>query len=66
MSVSSIGPRAAREPYVGTEEVAEFLGKPASWVYDRAGQLGIPRYKVGSHYRYRLSEVEAWVRDQDQ
>lgn len=49
------------EPFVGTEEVAAFLGKPPSWLYNRAERLGIPRYRVGLHYRYRLSEVAAWV-----
>ena len=49
------------EPFVGTEEVAAFLGKPPSWIYNRAERLGIPRYRVGLQYRYRLSEVAAWV-----
>jgi predicted DNA-binding transcriptional regulator AlpA len=50
------------EPFVGTREVAEMLGKPESWLYNRADELGIPRYKVGLIWRYRLSEVEAWIR----
>ncbi|WP_157693032.1 helix-turn-helix transcriptional regulator [Pedococcus dokdonensis] len=49
------------EPFVSTEQVADFLGKPPSWIYNRAERLNIPRYKVGLHYRYRLSEVSAWV-----
>ncbi len=49
------------EPFVGTEEVAAFLGKPPSWIYNRAERLGIPRYRVGLQFRYRLSEVAAWV-----
>jgi excisionase family DNA binding protein len=49
------------EPFVGTEEVCEFLGKPRSWLYNRAERIGIPRYRVGLQYRYRLSEVVAWV-----
>lgn len=52
------------EPYVGTDAVAAFIGKPVSFVYDRAGALGIPRHKIGNHYRYRLSEVAAWVASQ--
>jgi predicted DNA-binding transcriptional regulator AlpA len=54
-------PVAQIEPFVGTEEVAAFLGKPASWLYNRAERLGVPRYRVGLHYRYRLSEVAEWV-----
>lgn len=52
------------EPFVGTEEVAGFIGKPASWVYNCAGTYGLPRYKIGRHFRYRLSEVAAWMEAQ--
>lgn len=52
---------ATIEQYVTTEEVAEFLGKPASWLHHRAGPLGIPRRKIGQHWRYKLSEVAQWV-----
>lgn len=50
-----------REPFVGTEEAAEFLGKPASWLYNSAERIGVPRYRVGLHWRYRLGELEEWV-----
>lgn len=49
------------EPFVDTEELCKFLIKPASWVYNNAERLGIPRYRVGLQYRYRLSEVAAWL-----
>lgn len=49
------------EPLATTAEVAAYLNKPESWVYDNAARLGIPRYKVGNHYRYRLTEVADWV-----
>lgn len=49
------------EPFVSTEEVCAFLGKPPSWLYNRAERLRVPRYRVGLQYRYRLSEVAAWV-----
>lgn len=50
------------EPWVTTAEVAAHLGKRLSWVYDN-GHL-MPRYKIGAHYRYRLSEVDRWVESQ--
>lgn len=56
--------RQLPEPYVSTCEVAEFLGKPESWIYDKAGPLGMPRHRLGNHYRYRLSEVANWVASQ--
>ncbi|MFL6240555.1 MAG: helix-turn-helix domain-containing protein [Actinomycetes bacterium] len=49
------------ERWVGTREVAEHLGKPVSWVYNEAANLGIPRVKMGHQYRYRLSEVDGWM-----
>ena len=53
--------KQAPESFVGTEDVAAFLGKPPSWLYNRAERLGIPRYRVGNQYRYRLTEVAQWV-----
>lgn len=49
------------ERYATTEEVADLLNKPTTWVYNNAGPRGIPRYKIGNHWRYRLSEVASWV-----
>jgi excisionase family DNA binding protein len=44
-----------------TEEVAEYLGKPASWLLNNADALGLPRIKLAKHYRDRLSDLEAWL-----
>lgn len=49
------------EPLVTTQQTADFLGHPAKWLQRNAQALGIPRYRVGNQYRYRLSEVAAWV-----
>ena len=54
----------AKEPFVTTDEVAAYLSKPASWVHNNAGPLGLPRYKIGNHYRYLLSEIARWVEGQ--
>jgi len=54
-------PVPTKEAFATTEDVAEYLSRPASWVHNNAGRLGLPRYKVGNHYRYLLSEVAAWV-----
>lgn len=59
MSTTSISPKA--EPFVGTAELAEFLNKPRGWLYDNSKALGIPCHKIGRQYRYRISEVEAWL-----
>lgn len=52
---------AEQEPLVGTTEVAEYLGRPRSWIHDNQARLDIPRIKVGQQFRYRLSEVAEWV-----
>jgi len=52
------------ESWVGTEQVAEHLGKPVSWLYQNAERLGIPRRRLGNHLRFRLSEVDAWLSEQ--
>ena len=46
------------------EELATWLRKPRSWVYNRLGDLGIPHYKIGNHIRFKLSEVERWLDEQ--
>lgn len=51
----------AIEPYVTTRDVADFIGKPRGWIDNNAGRLGLPRHKIGRHYRYRLSEVAEWI-----
>ena len=49
------------EKLMTTEDLAAYLQKPRSWVHDNQARLEIPRFKIGHQYRYRLSEVEAWV-----
>lgn len=41
------------------DELAAYLKKPKSWVYDNAHE--IPHMRVGREYRFRLSEVNAWL-----
>ena len=41
------------------DELAAYLKKPKSWVYDNAHE--IPHIRVGREYRFRLSEVLAWL-----
>jgi predicted DNA-binding transcriptional regulator AlpA len=53
------------EPFVTTEQIAEFLGKPPSWIHNNAGRLSIPRRRLGNQWRYRCSEVAEWLERQD-
>jgi hypothetical protein len=49
------------KPLATTADVAAYLSKTPTWVNDNAARLGIPRFKVGKHYRYRMTEIEEWV-----
>jgi excisionase family DNA binding protein len=52
------------EQWVTVDDVARYLGKRSAWIYMNQKRLGIPRSKLGNHYRYRLSEVERWMMSQ--
>lgn len=49
------------EPFVDLQTVADFLGKDRDWLYSNQARLGIPRVRLGRHFRYRISEVVAWM-----
>lgn len=49
------------ETWLTTEQVADHLGKPRSWLFNNAERLAIPRRRIGRQYRYKLSEVDAWL-----
>jgi excisionase family DNA binding protein len=44
-------------------ELCERLNVQPSWVYERTRQDAIPHLKVGRYIRFRLSEVEQWLRE---
>ncbi len=52
------------ETWMTTEEIAAHLRKPVTWIYNNADRMGLPRHRLGRQYRYRLSEVDAWVHEQ--
>lgn len=52
------------ERWVTTDQIAAHLGKDATWVWANAQRIGIPRVKVGNHYRYRVSQVDEWLMTQ--
>lgn len=67
------------EPYLTAREIAELLGVTPKWVlekweaFDRGDPNGLPGFRLGpppapgrrgGPVRFRQSEVEAWLRDQ--
>lgn len=47
--------------WLTTEQAAAHLNKPASWLYENASRLAIPRSRLGNHYRYRSFELDQWL-----
>lgn len=47
-----------------TVEVAEMLSKPPAYIYEAAERIGLPRIRIGRHYRYRPEDIEAWLASQ--
>lgn len=52
-----------KDKWIGIEEAAEYLGiKPITvrdWI--KKG-MGIPAHKIGKKWKFKLSELDAWVK----
>lgn len=55
---------ASPEPLVNVAAVAELLGVPISFVYEKASRGELPAHRVGRYLRFRVSEIEAWLDEQ--
>jgi excisionase family DNA binding protein len=63
---SAILPMAANS-LLTVEEIAKMLKVPVSWVYERTRSRAsdrIPGFKLGKYWRFRESEVLAWIQKQ--
>jgi len=49
------------EPWVSLEEVAAHLGVSKDTVHRWLRKRGLPAHKVGHLWKFRLSQVDAWV-----
>jgi excisionase family DNA binding protein len=50
------------EPWVSVEDVAAHLGVARDSVYRWIEGRGLPAHKVGRIWKFKLSEVDDWVR----
>ncbi|WP_234364992.1 helix-turn-helix domain-containing protein [Streptomyces sp. RTd22] len=41
--------------------LADYLGKPVSWVYDNHAKEAIPSFRVGQQLRFSPTEIETWL-----
>jgi excisionase family DNA binding protein len=49
------------------KELARYLGVPPSTVYYwRNQRTGPPGFRIGKQLRYRVSEVDAWLRQREE
>ena len=46
------------------KEVADYLKVNERTIYRLAASKRIPAFKVGNAWRFRLSEIDAWISDQ--
>ncbi len=51
-----------REPWVSVDDVARHLGVSRDTVYRWIETRGMPAHKVGRLWKFKLDEVDEWVR----
>jgi len=52
----------AEERWVGVEDVAAHLGVNKDSIYRWIDKMGLPAHRVGRLFRFKLSEVDEWVK----
>lgn len=50
------------EPWVSIDAIARHLDVSKDTVYRWIDQRGMPAHKVGRQWKFKISEVDAWVR----
>ncbi len=51
-----------QEPWVSVEDVAEHLGIAKDTVYRWIESKALPAHRIGRLWKFKLSEVDQWVR----
>lgn len=58
-----IMPSELSEKWIGVEEAADYLGvKPSTvreWIKK---QTGIPAHKIGKQWKFKISDLEQWIK----
>lgn len=50
------------ERWLNMEEIANYLGVSRDTIRSWIRKNSIPNYKVGRQYKFRISEVDAWIK----
>lgn len=53
------------DPWASIDEVAKHLGVAKDWSYRWIERRGLPAHKIEGLWRFKLSELDTWVRAQD-
>jgi excisionase family DNA binding protein len=56
---------AMTEPWASVDEVAKHVGVAKDSIYRWIEKRGLPAHKIGRLWKFKLSEVDEWVRTQD-
>ena len=51
------------EPWIAVEGIAKHLGVTRDSIYRWIDRKQMPAHKIGRHWKFKLSEVDSWVRD---
>ena len=51
------------EPWASAEELAKHLGVAKDSIYRWIDNRGLPAHRIGRLWKFKLSEVDDWVRD---
>jgi excisionase family DNA binding protein len=54
--------QAVTEPWVSVEQIAEHLGVKRDSIYRWIDRKNLPAHRVGRLWKFKVSEVDAWVR----
>jgi excisionase family DNA binding protein len=54
------------ERWISLQEAAAHLNVSKSWLYQKGEAAGVPRARIGTKYRYKTSDLDAWMNSQGQ
>jgi excisionase family DNA binding protein len=56
------GAESMTEPWASVDDVAKHLGVAKDSIYRWIDHRGLPAHKIGRLWKFKLSEVDTWVR----
>jgi excisionase family DNA binding protein len=60
------GGRMTVEKWVDCSTAADYLSKEPDWVRENLVALGIPHHRLGRQYRFKLSQIDIWMIENQQ